>query len=193
MKKFIFQGIVLVMIESLCRSSSQVVLRKLCVKKVHFSIPTIFTTFIGFPVALTISATLILTGYSKLVENIEHVPRQLFWHLFYVCIVGVIGSFNQIVFNLALKYEDAFKISLVKTADLFIVLIMQYFLLDININYLNLIGISLIVSSTLFILAYKHFDDLYWARNEDQIDNKLKGNYQDSKENLLKKILFYKF
>jgi hypothetical protein len=111
------------------------------------------------------------------------------------------GCFNQAILMLSLKYEEAFKISLLKTSDMLFVFILQYFLLGIQTNANNLIGVFLIGSSTLIIFAFKYFDDKYALSLEkakqlslaSSHNNSIDLNQNKSKTSLVKKIIFIKF
>lgn len=194
-------GILLAILESLGRSSSQVVLKKLAVKKVHYAITNIYTVFTGLPYAIILSLILILTGYSHLFENFQTRSEELLEQTVLLCIVAAVGTCNQIIFNLALKYDDVFKISVIKTADLFFVIILQTIFLDITINWLNLIGVLMIFTSTIIIFTFKYYEEQYL----DEIENSNKASekeveaeennnveVQDSKFNF-RKIIFFKF
>lgn len=194
----------LALLESVGRASSQIVLRKLAVKKVHFTITTLFTVYTGMPLSLLISAILIGTGYSKLFENIVRYSDEFLEQFVLLLVVAVIGTINQIIFNLALKSEDVFKVSVVKTADLFFIILLQSIFLNIHISWLNLFGVSMIFSSTFFILCFKYFDERYLEslekrehkrENIEAIYAKDMSESDDpgSKCDLIKKIIFFKF
>ena len=123
--------------------------------------------------------------------NFQYKYADLKLHLFYSILVGMIASCNQIIFNLSLQYEDASKISIIKTTELFFIFLMQYFFLNIKTDYLNMIGAFLILTSTLIIILYKIFDQI-----EDEKRKFRTKNQQDSQSKiikLIKNILFFKF
>lgn len=170
------------------------ILRKLCVKKVHYTITTLCTTFTGIPFSLVLSAVLICTGYSKIIQNMQNQSHELLQQFLLLVITGLVGSMNQIVFNLALKNEVVSKVSLVKTSELFFILVLQSIFLDIHINTLNMIGVFMIFSSTMFILVFKYFDERYMVLM--QVNDSEKGKVDNSirdRRDLIKKILFFKF
>lgn len=109
-------------------------------------------------------------------------------HIFYTVIISCFGVLNQTFLVLSLKYEDAFKISMIKTVDLFFIFILQYFLLNIETNMNNLIGVLLIALSTFIVFGFKYFNDLYTAEKNVQINQTGKN-----KTNLFKRIIFIKF
>lgn len=186
-------GIVLVIFESIGRSLSQVILRKLCVKKVHYTITTLCTTFTGIPFSLALSAILIATGYSKIVQNVQTKSHELTQQFILLVITGLIGSMNQIVINLALKNEVVSKVSLVKTSELFFILILQSIFLDVHINTLNMIGVFMIFSSTIFILVFKYFDEKYMIDEHEKSKEALSGNNDEHRMDFIKQIVFFKF
>ena len=183
----------MVIFESIGRSLSQVILRKLCVKKVHYTITTLCTTFTGIPFSLALSAILIATGYSKIVQNVQTKSHELTQQFILLVITGLIGSMNQIVINLALKNEVVSKVSLVKTSELFFILILQSIFLDVHINTLNMIGVFMIFSSTIFILVFKYFDEKYMIDEHEKSKEALSGNNDEHRMDFIKQIVFFKF
>lgn len=64
---------------------------------------------------------------------------------------------------------------------------MQYFLLGIDTNSNNIIGVCLIVLSTFIVFGFKYFNDLYLAQQKN-------NNNQNRKEkSLFKKLIFIQF
>ena len=122
-------------------------------------------------------------------------------HIFYTVLIGCLGVFNQTILMLSLKYDEAFKISLIKTTDLLFVFILQYFLLGIQTNINNLIGVLLIGSSTLIIFTFKYFNDNYTLSlaNQPQLlptdnqSNQIDLSQKKRKSSLIKKIIFIQF
>lgn len=162
-----------------------------------------YTTFTGLPFCIVLSIILIGSGYSKLLDNMQNRSQEMLEQAVWLLLVGCVGTLNQITFNLALKNDDIFKISLVKTADLFFVLLLQTVFLGINVNTLNLVGVAMIFSSTLFILCFKFVDEMYQeklekASNEstrsavstDGEDGRLNST---SKPSMFFRVLFFKF
>jgi hypothetical protein len=103
----------------------------------------------------------------------------------------MIASCNQIIFNLSLQYEDASKISIIKTTELFFIFLMQYFFLDIKTDYLNMIGAFLILTSTLIIILYKILDQIEAEKRKFRLKNQQDNQSKFIK--LIKNILFFKF
>ena len=79
-------------------------------------------------------------------------------HILYSCI-GALGGISGVsLFNLAFLYEDATKISIIKTIDVFYSFLLQYFLLNIKIDLLGVIGAVFVLSSTFLIILFKIFE-----------------------------------
>lgn len=147
-----------------------------------------------------------MTGYSQLFVNFRTRPDELLEQTVLLCIVAAVGTCNQIIFNLALKYDDVFKISVVKTADLFFVILLQTIFLDININWLNLIGVLMIFTSTMIILMFKYCEERYLesVENADQpLAKEIEAKMNEAELNgqaeiqssriSFQKIIFFKF
>ena len=86
-----------------------------------------------------------------LLEDIPSFTLQIFFSL----MSGMSGVLSQIAKVTAYKYEDASKISIIRSTDLFFTYIFQYFFLNISTNVYSGIGALLIILGTLLILVYK--------------------------------------
>ena len=156
------------------------ILKKLTNSKVHFSTATIYASYFGIPVSFIISLLMQITGTTQrdpaLLEDIPSFTLQILFSL----MSGMSGVLSQIAKVTAYKYEDASKISIIRSTDLFFTYIFQYFFLNISTNVYSGIGALLIILGTLLILVYK------------MIETNLTKSY-DKNRNFLKRILIYKF
>jgi hypothetical protein len=140
----------------------------------------------------------------------KDLPLDIFYSVCGSCL-SVIG---QIFLNIALRYEDATKIAITKTVDVFFSFNLQYILLDISIDTLGLLGACSILTGTFFVLIFKLFENKYQEYLQEQSekngiltnnDNTLETqknlteNAQTeikhrkmSKKSLLLKIIFFK-
>ncbi len=107
--------------------------------------------------SLIISLILVLTGvsHSEFHEELKHLPIHLLYN-FTAALIGVVG---QCVLNIALKYEDASKLAIVKTIDVFYAFILQYLFLNIEANLLSIIGALTLVSGAFSVLIFKIIDN----------------------------------
>jgi drug/metabolite transporter (DMT)-like permease len=147
-------GVTFAIISAFGAGSSRVILKKLCNNKVHFSIATIYASYFGLPLSIMLSVVLTLTGVTHkefFEKELKHLPK----HLLYTTIAAFIGIFAQVLLNLALKYEDATKLGIVKTVDVFFAFILQYFLLNIKVNMFSIIGVLSILLGAVLLLLFK--------------------------------------
>jgi drug/metabolite transporter (DMT)-like permease len=168
-------GIVIALFCALSSSTVQVVLKKLCTQKVHFSIVIIYVTYVGIPVTFTISLALILTGFSheNFSANLHLLPTQIL----YSCIGGVLGVLSQILLNLSLQYEEASKIAILKTLDVFFTFLFQYLILNISIDMFSFIGSCSILFGTFIILSFKLIDNRM-IQKQKSMAHKNGGSYE---------------
>ncbi len=164
-------------------------------------------SYIGVPISLGISVALILAGYEvKPKEQLKDVSF-LGMQCLFALISALTGCIQQIAVNIAFRYDDAAKISIYRTLDLFFTFLMQYFFLNIHPNMYSIIGSVLICAGNILILGFKMIDDKLVSNemqkktaeteqlviNGKEIKTELsvqpKTNFLDS----LKKIIFLKF
>jgi drug/metabolite transporter (DMT)-like permease len=136
-------------------SICQVTIRKLLLFKIHFSIITIYPALVGLPLSIIISLILQFTQMYHINLINKNNNNELYKQLMFSSISGLSGTCALIFLNLALKNEDATKIGMIKTSGVLFSFILQYFLLNIHIDYIGLIGAVCLVSSSISIMIFK--------------------------------------
>jgi len=154
---------------SFCHGIVQILMKKLSTKNVHFSLVTIFTSYFGIPVSAIISVILVLTGIAH--KNFEAESEHLLLHSFYVLCGAFIGVLTQIAINLAYKHEEASRVAIVRTIDVFFSFFIQFFMLNIVMDVYSIIGSVLIVSGTFLVLSMKLLDNKIKTDNEFEMDD----------------------
>ena len=157
-----------------------VFLKKLAIKKVHYSVTIIYPAYIGIPVSILMSLSMYLTGNQKNdMKLIEDVSSLIYQITFLIC-SGLFGVLSQILINISLKYEETTKVTMIYSTDLLFTFLFQYVILSISPNLLSTVGAFCIFASTFFILIFKTFET---NSLKDESDN----------QQLWKKCLFFKF
>ena len=135
--------------------------------------------------------------------NFEMEKKDLPMDLFYSGVGAVLSIVGQIFLNISLKYEDATKIAIVKTIDVFFSFTLQYLLLNIKVDLFSLIGAVSIISGTFVILLFKLFELKYEMYKKSQKAKELKTPGGDCVEikkenkksfkNSILRVIFVKF
>jgi drug/metabolite transporter (DMT)-like permease len=118
--------------------------------KVHYAIVSIYPSMLSMPFLVVISLVLFFTGNSY-----GNFDRLFFIHCFYSIIGGFFGAFGILFLSLSFNYEDASKIAIVKTIDVFFSFFLQFLLLGIKIDLLGIVGAGLILSGTFCVILFK--------------------------------------
>lgn len=205
MKKII--GIGLALLSSFAISFQSIILKKLSNNKVHYSISIVYGCYFGLPVSLIVSIVLFIlnNNTSQLSEQILIFKEnnkdtfELTSLLIFQCIISITsalsGIISQILMNLALDHEDASRVSMLRSTELFFTFLLQFILLAIYPNMFKVVGACLICIGTFFILIYKLIDNSV-SRKTSYVENDSNNNEdQQPMECIeyLKKILLYKF
>jgi drug/metabolite transporter (DMT)-like permease len=106
-------GISLTFIGAFASSCVYLVLKKLSNSKVHWASNTIYVCWFGTPFSIMIS--LFLISQNLMHKNFEQEKKDLPLDFFYSIIGSCLSITGQIFLNISLKYEDATKITIVKT------------------------------------------------------------------------------
>jgi drug/metabolite transporter (DMT)-like permease len=194
-------GILLALCCVMFSSTVQIILKKLANQKVHFSVTNLFACYAGLPTTLIISVVLVQTGYKTNPLLILNDLQDHKLQIFYSIAAALLGLLSQTCMIVSYLYEDAIKLSILKTIELPFTFLFQYIILRIIPNYYSSIGAVLIVTASLSLLAIKYFD----ARNmkkmasieeAEQMNSLLNVNNKDKSCDIKKsttRILFYKF
>lgn len=126
--------------------------------------------------------------------------------VFYSVCASCLSVTGQVFLNISLRYEDATKIAITKTIDVFFSFVLQYLLLNVTTDLLGLLGACSILTGTFFVLIFKLFENKYSdylkkksEKNQNETANGIKTNEDDnqtaktiSKKSLILKIIFFK-
>jgi drug/metabolite transporter (DMT)-like permease len=169
-------GIVLGLLAALCSSLVAFFLKKLNNLNIHYSVIIIYASYFGIPLSLALSvvryaimsderlndelkkSNATTTFDSQGVMAIFTKTSLISWQIVYVLVGALSGILAQIMLNWSLKYEETFKISIILTTDIVFVFLLQYFLLDIKVDFYETLGAGLIVLGTLIIIGFKFFE-----------------------------------
>jgi drug/metabolite transporter (DMT)-like permease len=158
----------------------QILIKKLCNMNVHWSVNTIYMAYYGLPVALFLSFLLYYLGYAH--QSIKNYKTSVVLeNVLYSALSAVLCLVAQICLNLALVYEEATRVSIMKTFDVLIAFVLQYFILSIKLDIYSVIGSLSILCGTFLIVLIKI------------IENKFNVKHQKKKQNAFKRFLFKKF
>jgi drug/metabolite transporter (DMT)-like permease len=149
-------GVFLVLVSSTCQSVAQVTIRKLCLVKVHYAVNSLYPALVGLPLSLLISS---LFFQFKWIKYDEYGTVEMITQVGYSVCAGIMGTLGLIFLNVALKFEDATKIGMVKTnVGIFLAFILQYIVLDIELDSFGALGALFVISATLSVMLIKLFD-----------------------------------
>lgn len=129
--------------------------KKLNNKSVHYSVIVLYVALLGMPTTFIMSLSFYLTGNDERHPELTSETTTLLTQIAFALIGAVSGLLAQILFNVALIYEETSKICIANSTDILFIFIVQYFFLNVSFNILSLIGSVLIISATVLILAYK--------------------------------------
>lgn len=154
----------------------------------HFSIVTVWTTYVGLPVSVFISGLLILTGVSHtdIKAEIKHLPI----HILYGVIAAIIGVIGQVFLNLSMLYEDASKVAIVKSIDVFFTFALQYIVLNIPLEIYSIIGSMFILAGTFLVLLFKLLSDNNYKNKMNFNEEKVNKN---RRKNVVKQCIYLRF
>ena len=174
----VYIGIALSFFSSYAVSVVFCLIKKLNNSKVHWATSSIFVCWFGIPFAFIICTCLIHLKMSH--QNLELERKDLPMDIFYSSISACISLSGQIFVNISLKYEEATKVAIVKTIDVFFSAVLQYFMLNITMDLFNIMGAVSILTGTGFVLVYKMMENKYEAHKEDKTKAKLENEAKNN-------------
>jgi drug/metabolite transporter (DMT)-like permease len=148
----------------------QVVLKSLCNVKVHWSVSTIYIAYFGLPICVASSVLLIYFGFAhRTFTNF----KALQVNVAFSGASAVMAILGQCSLNIALNYEDATKVSILKTIDVFIAFVLQFFILNIRLDVFSVLGSLAILVGTFLVMAFKGLEASYEKKTKRSAFGKL--------------------
>jgi drug/metabolite transporter (DMT)-like permease len=185
-------GVVLSFCTAVSVSCVYLLIKKLCNSKVHWATSSIYVCWFGFPFSIVISAVLIAMGSAHKNFKANNEQKDLPMDIFYSVMSSCLSLSAQILLNIALKYEDATKIAITKTIDVLFSAILQYLILDISLDSLNIIGAISILTGTFFVLMFKILENKYdnYRKSQQVKDIDENNNSKNNKAKVNDKTFF---
>lgn len=184
-------GIVIALTSAFFSSGVAVLLKKLSNKKVHYSVAIIYASYFGLPFTISLNVISYLTGLEKKNMQLYDSVEKVSWQIGLALMAALCGVVSQMLMNIALIYEEASKVSIIRTTDLLFIFILQYVLLDIYSNVFSMVGALMIFISGILIMIYKMIEKKFNKPARSQV-NASQDNI-GGKCAACKKIFFYKF
>ena len=144
-------GIIIALVAAFTFALSNLYMKILSNAKVHFAIVAIYPSMLSLPFMIPTSLILIFTKITYKAIRLS----EIWLHILYSCVGGFFGAFGILLLSLIFKYEDASKIAIVKTIDVFFSFLFQYLLLNIKIDLMGILGAVLILSGTFSVIFFK--------------------------------------
>ena len=146
-------GVAFALVGALGSAAIHIIIKKLCKNKVYYAVSTIYGSYLGLPTSFILSLVLILTGSSH--KNFQCELKYLGLDIIFGCLGGICAVYGHVLLNLSLQHEDATKVSIVRTVDVVFSFILQFIILNIQADWISIVGALLILMSTFIILFYK--------------------------------------
>ena len=199
-------GFSLSLLGALSYTTVSIVVKELVNQKAHLTIILLYAAYYGLPVGLLMSIFLLATGLDKRTKTILTTSfEEIKFEIVYVLLIGILSVSLQVLLNVAMKLEDAGKVSLFKSTDLVFVFLLQYIILGIYPNLYSTIGAISIFTGVILIMIYKIIDNKHEANMRHLLkvnDSKIPLKRSESAETItclkrsrsvLSGIFFYKF
>ena len=146
-------GIFMVILAAFFFGVLAIIIKKLCNDNVHWSVNTLYSSYTGVPACALLSVLLYIGKLSHL--NLQMELPNLPYHVFYSSCSAFFGIAGQVFLNISLSCEDATKVSIAKTSDVFFNYVFQQFFLYIVVDMFSIIGSVFILLGTFIVLSFK--------------------------------------
>ena len=146
-------GIQFVLLSALFSGILAITIKKLCIRNVHWSVSTIYCSYVGLPFCLATSALIYFYGVTH--GNVHYDMSTLGQHILLSCFSSIFAIAGQIFLNMSYNYEDASKVAIAKTSEVFFSYFLQMIILHIQVDLLSITGSILIVCGTVIVLVFK--------------------------------------
>ena len=159
-KVYLSIGVVFAISSAILLGISHVITKKLHEVKVHYAAILFFPSCVGLPIGLIISLILYSLNISH--RNSDLISSsKLQLHILFSVVSGFLGTLAAIFLNWALDREDATKVSIIKTTDVFLTYLLQYLTLNIQIDLLGALGALFILIGTFSLIIIKPIENKF--------------------------------
>lgn len=191
---FIFlMGITFVIVSAIFFGSLNVIVKQLCNFKVKWYVITIYDSYTGLPV--TILTSYLVYKYNLLGSRdftslkLEFIIKQIV----YSSVSSICCIIGQISVNLALKYEDPTKVSIIKASDVVVAFFLQTIVLRIKLDVLSLFGSLSILLGVFIVFTFKLVEKQLNKSDESETCDQNNDGKNSKKSNLASKFVTFKF
>ena len=187
-------GVSLALISAVCSGIVPVIIKHLINQNIHYSVMTIYTTFIGLPASIVIDLILIYTNtHTKAIELFGTNPSQLAIEFGMSAVTAVLSLFNIVMFNISIEYEDPTKCTIIRSFEVFLTFFWQRIFLDIHSNMVSILGAVFIFLGALGVILYKELDKRYSPVNLNEPEaDKSSNRTTKRKASKLRRCFFYR-
>ena len=109
-------GISFALAGAISTGAIHVVIKWLCINKIHFGVSTIYGIFLGLPASIITSTVLVVTGANH--SNFKCELGHLLFDIIFGLIGGSISVLAIVLLNVSLNFEDATKVAIVRTTGI---------------------------------------------------------------------------
>lgn len=136
-------GVLCILFSSLLVSIANVATRQLAIDQIHFSQILIFPCY--FAVPYSVSMSIIDLTYNQQAFVLE--ATQLCYS-----VAGALSAvISMVLLSKALEYEEAGKISLMRTLGILLAYLFQHIILDVQLDFLALVGTIFVITGNLIV------------------------------------------
>jgi drug/metabolite transporter (DMT)-like permease len=147
-------------------SVNNLITRKLCNQNIHWSLQIIYTAYIGFPMCFIVSLISYFTDSTRKEYIGSHLP-ELWYNFLYSMLSGVFCLLGLICLNLAFIYEEATKVSIIKSIDVLFAFTFQAIILNIFIDDLTIFGSAAILIGSFIVCMSKLIENHLIEKNRE--------------------------
>lgn len=173
-----------------------VIIKKLVISNVHYSISVLYSSYLGLPVSIILSTIIYFEEMinpkirDELASSKMLTKELAIWEAIWSLISAIGGIAYVVLFNITLEYEDASKaLIIVTTITIFSTFLLQYALFHIIPNFFNICGATLILLAIIIVMVYKLADEYFIKKDKKKLDM---GN-TSIHESCMRKNVFFKF
>lgn len=154
-------GILSMLIGALLIGITQILVKKLCNSSVDWSVITIYVAYFGLPVTICSTTLFIHLGHAHSSLTSDQLKNEFPIQLAYAALSAVMANIGVASLNIAFQYEEATKVAILKTVDVLVSFLLQFFMLSIEFDTLSVIGSIAILLGTILVLVFKVLENKY--------------------------------
>ena len=148
-------GIELAILASIAIGVRDVSMKKLAMLRVHWSLVAIYGSYFGLPTCMAINVYAWTHETGAVLTRAQLSNELIALHCVWSLVSSLAGCVSLVTLNMAFAHEEATKVCIIKTSEIFFSALFQFVILGISVDLLSLSGSAAICAAIVIVMSFR--------------------------------------